>query len=268
MINDCFTAAQPIIGPLLVFNAALLMMYMTAWYIVARTRQRIDTVDIAWGLGFVLIAWGAFGLRPSTRSLVIAILVSLWGLRLASHIYARSKLTGEDRRYQEISRKWQGNFWLRAYLSIFLLQGAFIWLVGLPIALATNWQLARWEWLTIAGSLIWLVGFIVEVVADRQLARFIRTKKHPKVLQTGLWKYSRHPNYFGEITQWWGIGLIACQVSYGWGGLLGPLALTLLIVFVSGIPPIEKRRAKDAAYRKYQQRTSALIPWPPKSSKS
>jgi steroid 5-alpha reductase family enzyme len=141
-----------------------------------------------------------------------------------------------------------------------------IGIIGLPIMAATGQVLDGWAWLTYAGAAIWIAGFITETIADRQLGAYIRLSKRPKVLQTGLWRYSRHPNYFGEVVQWWGIAVIALQASYGWIGLIGPAVLTLLILFVSGIPPIEKRRAKDAAYRTYQKQTSAFIPLPPKKS--
>lgn len=250
----------------MLINAALLLAYMSLWFVAARLRKRLDTVDIAWGLGFVVVAWASALLRHSTRSWVIAVLVSIWGLRLASHIYRRAKTKKEDPRYEDLARKWKGNFWLRAYLSIFLLQGLLIWVVSLPIVMATNHQLRDWSWLTVAGGLVWLTGFVIEAVADRQLAGYLRLPKKPKVLQKGLWKYSRHPNYFGELTQWWGIGIIALQAHRGWIGLLGPAVLSVLIVFVSGIPPIEKRRAKDPAYRAYQKKTSPLILLPQKKS--
>jgi steroid 5-alpha reductase family enzyme len=118
-------------------------------------------------------------------------------------------------------------------------------------------------WLTWLGAGLWLVGFVVESVADRQLAAFIKDKSNKgKVLDTGLWRYSRHPNYFGELLQWWAIGLIAAQTAYGWIGFAGPLLLTILIVFVSGIPPIENRRRDNPAYQDYKRRTSRLVPLP------
>lgn len=255
-----------IVGKILVINAGLLLVYMTCWFIAARMRKRLDTVDVAWGLGFVVAAWSAALLRPSFRSAVIAVLISIWGVRLANHIYQRAKTKSEDPRYEAISQKWKGNFWLRAFLSIFLLQGVLIWVVSLPVVMATGRPIAGLELLTPIGALLWYVGFAIESTADRQLAQYLRLKNRPKVLQFGLWKYSRHPNYFGELLQWWAIGLIALQVHNGWIGLIGPLVLTILIVFVSGIPPIEKRRAKDKAYRAYQKTTSSLIPLPPKKS--
>lgn len=245
-------------------NAVLIFVYMTLWFVAARTKKRLDTVDTAWGLGFVVLAWSIVVQHASVRSVVIALLVSIWGVRLASHIYLRSKKRGDDPRYVELSKKWKGNFWLRAYVSIFLLQGALIWVVSLPIVMAGDRVLDGLSWLTLEGIALWVLGFLCEAFADYQLTLYLRKSKRPKVLDTGLWRYSRHPNYFGELVQWWAIAVIAMQTSSGLFGLIGPLVLSLLIVFVSGIPPIEKRRAKDAAYRAYQQKTSSLIPWPPK----
>jgi steroid 5-alpha reductase family enzyme len=249
---------------LLIVNAVVLLVYMTLWFVAARARQRLDTVDTAWGLGFVVAAWAVALQQQRQRTVVIAVFVTIWGVRLANHIWQRSKSRGEDPRYEAISRKWKGNFWLRAYLSIFLLQGVLIWVVSLPIVLAAGRLSPGLSWLTWLGGVVWLVGFLFEAISDRQLATFLRQKAHPKVLQTGLWRYSRHPNYFGELTQWWGIGVIALQAHNGWIGLLGPAVLSFLIVFVSGIPPIEKRRQKDADYQAYQKRTSPLIPLPPR----
>ncbi|HEY5442103.1 MAG TPA: DUF1295 domain-containing protein [Candidatus Saccharimonadales bacterium] len=245
-------------------SAAVLLIYMTLGYALARTRRRMDTVDTAWGLGFVLIAWLVEVRASSPHSLVIALLVSVWGFRLSTHIWRRNRARGDDPRYRELSDKWRSNFWLRAYFSIFLVQGTLVWIICLPVMMASQRQLSGLGWLTVTGSLVWLVGFVIEAFADRQLASFMLDKQHPKVLQTGLWHYSRHPNYFGELAQWWGIGLIVLQVSWGWIGLAGPLMLSVLIIFVSGIPPIERRRQKDAEYRAYQRRTSPLVPLPPR----
>jgi steroid 5-alpha reductase family enzyme len=137
--------------------------------------------------------------------------------------------------------------------------------------------LPAWRWLFTAGYLVWVAGFLIEYNADKQLAVFLTQQKNKNngkakgnkrgLLDTGLWRYSRHPNYFGELVQWWGIGLISLQTSYGWVGLFGPLLLTILIRFVSGVPPIEKRRADDPDYQAYQRRTNALVPWFPARNK-
>lgn len=249
-------------------NGALLFLYMGLVYTIAWLRRRLDTVDIAWGLGFILVAWMVLIQQYSVRSRVVATLVTIWGIRLSGHIYLRARRRGDDPRYAAMSKKWRGNLWLNALFRVFLLQGALIWIISLPIVLASNRIIVSSPSRFLAvGIIIWLIGFFVETIADAQLARYLKHEKRPKVLQTGLWRYSRHPNYYGELLQWWAIGIIALQVSYGWVGLAGPLTLSFLIIFVSGIPPIEKRRAKDAAYRDYQRRTSIIVPWFPKKSK-
>jgi steroid 5-alpha reductase family enzyme len=249
----------------LLTNLAVSLIFITLAYGIAFKRRRLDTVDIAWGIGFMCLAWSSWLQHNSGRSLLLAALVSLWGARLAFHIGQRSLGSPtDDRRYTELTKKWRGSVWIRAYFSIFVVQGLLVWLVGLPLSLATRQQLHGLAWLSVVGAIVWLVGFAFESIADRQLRDFLRRPNHPKNMEEGLWRFSRHPNYFGELTQWWGIGIVCLQVSYGWVGLFGPLTLTYLIVFVSGLPPIERHRAKDPAYRAYQQRVSPLIPLPPR----
>lgn len=255
------------VGRLLLINALLLWVYMTAWFLVARWRKRLDTVDTAWGSGFMLVAWAvAFQAGFSLPTTLVALLVTMWSARLTWHIASRSAKRSEDPRYKELSRKWRGNFWLRAYGSIFLAQGALVWMVSLPVVMAAGRPLDGLGWLLPVAAVVWLAGFVCETLADRQLAAFVaRADNKGKVLDTGLWRYSRHPNYFGELVQWWAIGLIALQAAFGWIGLAGPLLLTILIVFISGVPPIEKRRRDNRAYQEYARRTSVLVPWPPKA---
>lgn len=250
---------------LLAINIFLLGMYMTGWFAWAQHRRRIDTVDIAWGPGFMLVAWVTWLFQPTLAGFIVACLVSVWGSRLAYHIWRRSQHKPDDPRYRALTTKWKDDYWWHAYRSIYLLQAVLIWLISLPIVLMSNPVLGDWEWLLPLGIVVWLVGFGIEAAADNQLRQYLTQPKRPKVMQTGLWKYSRHPNYFGELVQWWGIGIIALSVHFGWIGLLGPALLSFLIIKVSGIPPIEQRRAKDKAYREYQKRTSVLIPLPPRS---
>jgi steroid 5-alpha reductase family enzyme len=250
---------------ILLINAALLLVYMTLWFVVARLRRRLDTVDMAWGGGFVAVAWSVAVQHADVRTVVVAVLVSLWGSRLFSHILRRARKSGEDPRYAEMAKKWRGNVWARAYVMIFLLQGMLIWIISLPVVYAAG-NSSDGSWLLWLGTAVWLFGFVFESAADRQLATFISNPKHKgQVMQTGLWHYSRHPNYFGELLQWWAIGVIALSASFGWIGLVGPLALTTLIVFISGIPPIENRKKSDPKYREYMQHTSPLVPLPRRS---
>jgi steroid 5-alpha reductase family enzyme len=248
---------------LIAWNAGALLIYMSLVFAIAYKRKRLDTVDVAWGGGFVVVAWLVAGLEPQVRTLLIAILVDIWAIRLSNHIMERSKRRGEDDpRYTELASKWnQKNYWMRAYVSVFLLQGALVLLISLPTVFAAGDSLSFAVPLTVLGMLIWVAGFATETAADYQLQQFLNAKTNKgKVLDKGLWHYSRHPNYLGEITQWYGIGIIACSASYGWIGLIGPLVLNFIIRFVSGVPPIEKRKQKDPAYQKYMQHTNALLP--------
>lgn len=248
---------------LIALSLAAVVTYMTLGFAIAAYRRRIDTVDALWGGGFVVAAWLIAGLELQWRTILIALLIDVWAVRLTSHIIDRSRARKEDDpRYIELTKKWSNKnaYWLQVYVMIFLLQAVLIVGISLPVVFAaghSNSWAVPWA---IVGSLVWLAGFIVELLADQQLARFLRTKKTKKVLDTGLWSRSRHPNYLGEITQWFGVGIIACGSYRGWIGLLGPLGLYLLIRYVSGVPPIEKRRANDKAYQAYIARTNALFP--------
>lgn len=252
------------IGRILLINFILVFGFFTLAYLVARAKKRIDTVDVCWGLGFIVAAWGVQVQAPTGRSLIVASIVSIWGIRLASHIYAKHKGKHDDPRYKEITGKWKGNIWNQAYFKIFLLQAGLVMVVGLPIVMIANQQLLNFDWFFSAGLVIWIIGFYIEVVADSQLKSYLKLTNRPKVLKTGLWKYSRHPNYFGELTMWWGIGVMALTASYGWIGLVGPAVLSYLMIFVSGIPPIERRRSKDPEYREYMRKTSPLVILPPR----
>ncbi len=249
---------------LFLINLGLVLIYMTAWFVVGQRRQRLDVVDTAWGGGFILMALSAAVVARDLRSTIIAILVALWGTRLAMYMLRRSQQRPPDPRYEELSAKWpKKRFWLRAYGSIFLLQGALVYMVGLPITVAGAATRSGLGALGVLGVIVWLAGFIFEMVADAQLHSFRSAAANKgKVMQGGLWRYSRHPNYFGEIVQWWAIWLIAVQGSLGWVGVLGPLTITGLIVFVSGIPPIERRKRDNFAYQAYAKHTSVLIPLP------
>jgi steroid 5-alpha reductase family enzyme len=254
---------------ILLINALVLLVFMTIVFWVAKAKDRIDTVDSAWGLAFIVAAWSVEIQSRTNRTLLIALLVTLWGARLTNHLFKRSTRRGkDDPRYQEMRDKWKDNVWLRAYGVVFLLQGLLVWIISLPVVMASGHLLPHAFWYSEVGAIIWVIGFNIEAAADSQLSAFVAAKKgKDAVLDTGLWRYSRHPNYFGELVQWWAIGLIACQAAYGWIGLLGPLTLTVLIVFVSGIPPIERRRKNNPKYRIYMDHTSPLIPLSPKANR-
>jgi steroid 5-alpha reductase family enzyme len=238
--------------------------YMTAWFVVARMSGRTDVVDTAWGLGFVYIASVAWLLAGSPQGVqrYSFIFVSVWGVRLAAHIARRNfRRPDDDYRYQEFRWKWQPNYWTTAYVRIFLLQGVLLLTIASTAVATIMGNRPTTVWLATVGFIVWASGIIVETVADRQLSRFVATKKPGHIMQGGLWRYSRHPNYFGEITSWWGAAIVAISIQQWWG-VIGAGIITLLITKVSGVPPLEKHYADNPAFQDYKKHTSVLIPLP------
>jgi len=251
-----------------IFNIALLIfVYMTGWFLLALWRKRNDIADIAWGLGFVLISLIMLFKNPYERSTLVFFLVLLWGLRLAIHIYLRNRGKKEDFRYKKWREEWGKYFLIRTYLQVFLLQGFFMLLISLPIiAVGSGNKNSGLGFIDIVGIFIWLTGFYFETVGDWQLNRFKSDPKNKgKVMKEGLWRYTRHPNYFGEVTQWWGIFLISLSVPYWHISIVGPSTISVLILFVSGIPMLEKKYLGNKEFEEYKAKTSAFFPLPSKS---
>lgn len=252
---------------LIASSAALLFMSLV--FLVGLRLNRYDLIDVAWGPVFIVIAAVSLGVNAPapTPSLVAAILVLIWGVRLAYHIGMRwIKSTREDRRYTELRSKWPRRYiGLQIFVKMFLTQGLLASFVMLPVIIMASGRDAAISTVAAVGLVIWCSGFIIESVADRQLRVFMqRATKSGQLMTTGLWRYSRHPNYFGEMLQWWGIGIIGLYQITGVFGLIGPLLITILIVFISGIPPAERGLKSKAGWSVYQARTSALIPLPPR----
>ncbi len=247
--------------------AVILFVYMNLWFIISLLKKRNDVADVAWGLGFVFLSWTSYYFLGSggLRGLVVCILVSIWGLRLASHIYSRNKNKPEDPRYQTWRNDWGKWFYLRSYLQIYILQGTLLFLIVLPVLIINKNFGSSLGILDLIGIMVWLFGFYFESVGDAQLARFIKDPANKgKLMQSGLWEYTRHPNYFGEVTQWWGIWLISLSVTNGIFAVIGPLIITFLILKVSGIPLLEKNMANHPDFAEYKRRVSAFIPLPKK----
>ena len=249
-------------------SALFLLAYVSAWYVLALVLRRNDVADIAWGLGPAMLAWWLV-LRPWTGGQLVplAVLVTLWGVRLAWHVARRDFAPGrgEDARYAAWRAEWR-YVALRSYLQVFLLQGFFMLLVSAPVIVVAASPTASPVPVTIAGILVLAAGFLIETTADRQLAAFLSepAESRGRVMDRGLWGWSRHPNYFGESLIWWGFALIASGVPYGWIAFVSPLVITWLLVFVSGIPLVEKRHAGEPEWDAYKERTSAFLPLPPK----
>lgn len=245
--------------------ALALLLYIHIWFAIAVLIKRNDVADIAWGLGFVLMSSLAFLLSAhAARSLLVNVLVAVWGLRLTWHIARRNIQKPEDHRYAVWRQEWT-HFYLRSYVQIFLLQGVFLYIILFPVLFIHASQTVPLQMSDAAGALIWVIGFFFESVGDRQLREFLRDPAHKgMIMDQGLWAYSRHPNYFGEVLQWWGIFFIALAIPYGYVTIVGPLLITFLILFVSGIPMLERKYAGRPDFEAYKKKTSIFIPFPPR----
>lgn len=243
---------------------ALIFLYMSGWFVIGLLLKRNDVADIAWGLGFVLIAWATWYVGGRSSAAGIAnVLVTVWGTRLAWHIYQRNSKRGEDFRYLEWRNTWK-NFYLRSYFQIFILQGLLMFLIAFPIiALNGEFSPLVQTWAPV-GVLIWLFGFYFESVGDAQLKAFISNPANKgKLMTSGLWKYTRHPNYFGEVTQWWGLFVLAAGATGNLLTIVGPLTITMLILYVSGVPLLEQKYEGNPEWEAYKSKTSVFVPWFP-----
>ncbi len=251
-------------------TAAAVALLMWALWVVSVVRRDASIVDIAWGLGFAMIALiGALaGLGDSHRAWLLAICTVVWGSRLGAYLYVRNGGHGEDYRYQAMRRYWGNRFPVVSLFTVFGLQGVLMWFISLPVQVAqSSPQPAHGTWLDVLGFVLWSVGFVFEAVGDAQLMRFKADPANQgKVMDRGLWRYTRHPNYFGDACLWWGLYLIAAATPGGIWTFLSPLAMTILLMRVSGVPLLEKKLTKTRPkYAEYVRRTSSFLPWPPKA---
>ena len=247
--------------------AAALLLYMTAAFGLAVARRDNSIADIAWGGGFVLVALiaAALGVGALARPALLTALVVVWAARLAIHVLLRNRGRGEDPRYAAWRREW-GRFWVvRSYFQVFVLQGAILLVVAAGIILINTRSGRGLGVLDLIGAAVVLAGLVVEAVADAQLARFTGDPANRgRVMDRGLWRYSRHPNYFGEAVVWWGVWLIALSVPGGWWAVVSPLAITFLLLKVSGVPLLERLMEGRPGWAEYKTRTSIFIPLPPR----
>lgn len=244
----------------------ILLLAFGTWGL-SLVRRDVSIVDAVWPL-FFLSASAAYALghaEETPRTRLVLVLVTLWAVRLSLHIAARAWGEPEDRRYRAIRARHEPGFAWKSLYLVFALQGGLAWLISLPLLAALTGS-APVSGLDFAGVALWVVGFAVESHADWRLMRFRRDPANRnRVLDAGLWRYSRHPNYFGECLLWWGYYLIALAAG-GWWSVVAPVLMTFLLLRVSGIPLLEKDMAeRRPAYRDYAQRTNAFIPGPPRA---
>ncbi|MEZ5198343.1 MAG: DUF1295 domain-containing protein [Bacteroidales bacterium] len=244
----------------------ILVTLLWLWSIVIKN---VSIVDIFWGLGFVAVnAFYVFMSGEMTaRKILILILVTIWGLRLAIYLAARNIGKGEDFRYQQFRRNYGAKrYWWFSYFQTFLLQGALIMIVSLPLlGISASQPSGNLNFLDTMGILVWIIGFIFEAGGDFQMAVFKRDPRNKgKVLNTGFWKYTRHPNYFGDSVVWWAFAIISMAAGAYWQ-IVGSLVMTFLLLKVSGVSLLEKT-LKDTKpeYQEYIQKTNSFFPWFPK----
>lgn len=240
---------------------------MTLWWGISVLIKRNDIADVAWGLGFVTLSLALFFYTgsPNVKTYIVLCMVGIWGVRLATHIALRHRGKPEDKRYQIMSETWKYKR-VQAYLSVFLSQGFFLLLVATPIVLFFFDKQPILHWYNLLGIAIWIFGFLFEAIGDYQLAKFITNpSKKGKIMRYGLWSYTRHPNYFGEISSWWGFYLFTLFTPFWYLGIIGPITITFLILGVSGIPMLEKHYEGNSEYDQYKKTTSAFFPLPPKT---
>ena len=248
----------------------LVVVAMTALWLISLRLQDVSIVDVFWGAGFAVLAifYAVTTDGSLARQVLLVSLVAIWGTRLAVHIFRRSLGKPEDPRYAAWRAANGKSYWWKSYFKVFLLQGVLMWLIAMPLLVAQTSSLpSRLTLLDLLGAAVWTIGFLFEAIGDRQLRRF---KADPanrgKVLQSGLWRYTRHPNYFGDAVVWWGYFLIAMAVPGGAWTLFSPLLMTFLLMRVSGVTLLEKG-LKDSkpGYAEYVARTSAFFPRRPAS---
>ncbi len=230
-------------------------------------RQKACVADSFWGLGFAVITWLAWSAGPGTsRSLLVVLLISIWGLRLFFHVTTRNWGQPEDRRYKAMREHHGRHFWWFSLFSVFILQGVLLWIISLAPQLAQLSAVpAKLTWLDGLGIFVFATGFIFETVSDYQMKCFRSNPANKgKVMDKGLWGYSRHPNYFGESLVWWGIFIIALATPYGWWAMISPLLITFLLLKVSGVVMLEKDISqRRPEYENYKREVSSFIPWFP-----
>jgi steroid 5-alpha reductase family enzyme len=245
--------------------AAIAVQVVAFWY--SLRHDRVDIIDTAWGVSFIAGVVAIQAIQPVSDpwTLLVEAMVLLWGGRLTLHIYQRFRRSDvQDVRYSQLIERWPKRYVaIQLFFRLFLVQAILASTILLPVLSVHSFNIDG-SLITLIGTVIWVVGFAFEAASDRQLKIFLAQPNRPSLMTTGLRRYSRHPSYFGEITMWWGLAIIALQTPAWLWGLVGAGVITFLICFISGIPIAEKQAASKPGWLSYKRRTSILFPWPPK----
>lgn len=237
-------------------------LYFFICYLISIKKKDFSLFDLAWATGLLLpLALAAFFTPPlSTGKIILVTLVLVWAVRLTSHLSMRYRTHGKDRRYQKMESSWGNRWQLHGFFKVFLIQATLAWIIILPeiLYLLLDHKVSIGP-LSLVGIVVALIGFRIEAIADSQLADFKNDPSHPPFLQEGLWKYSRHPNYVGEVLFWWGVWIF-CSAHVPIWTVISPLTLHLLIRYVSGVPLVEEQWKKNPAFAAYA--ASVPVFWP------
>lgn len=249
----------------IIFTSAIaVLVYMTFVFVIAQLKKDNSIVDIAWGLGFLLIALLQLLIKSTrdTKDFILTGMIFIWALRLSIHIYLRSKGRGEDFRYAQWRKDWGSKAVVNAFVRVFMLQGVIMLFVALPIMVVFYNSSNSLSVFNFIGIGVFIFGLLFESIGDFQLYQFKKNLSNKgKIIKSGLWKITRHPNYFGEAVLWWGIGIYTIGLDLFYIALIGPLALNLLLLFVSGVPLLEKKFEGNSEWEEYKKDTSAFIPY-------
>jgi steroid 5-alpha reductase family enzyme len=255
----------------LLISLVALVSYMSVLFLIALLRKNNGIADIGYGIAFVIVIATALMTAPppSVPACILTILPFLWGVRLATRIYFKNHGKPEDFRYKAWREKWRKSFLFRSFFQVYMLQGAIAFIISLPVLFAIIYAAPSLSWpLFFAGVMLWLMGFFFESVGDYQLDRFISDGANKgRIMMRGLWNYSRHPNYFGESSMWFGIAVAASAISaspFSYLGFISPILITFLLLKVSGVPLLEKHWEGNTEWKAYAKRTSVFLPLLPK----
>ncbi len=243
-----------------------MMLFFHIVFLIAIKIKDNSIADIAWGVGFIVID---LALILQTKNihmpqLIASLLILIWGLRLSGYIYLRKRNQPEDSRYQEFRKKWGEHYIIGSYLQVFALQMILLLFIAMPLFIVYQ-KNNSFSVYTFFGVIIAAIGFSVEVISDFQMNQFRKnTFNKGKIIQSGLWQYSRHPNYFGESLFWWGIACIVYPLSGYFLWLISPMIITILVRYISGVPLLEKKYRNNHEFQAYAKRTSCFMPWFPK----
>ncbi|MGB3772404.1 MAG: DUF1295 domain-containing protein [Rhodococcus sp. (in: high G+C Gram-positive bacteria)] len=246
-------------------SLAAVVVILTVTAVIGFRIGRHNVVDVSWGAGFVAVALTAAftGSGDGWRRILLLVLVGAWGTRLAVSMFRRSRGKGEDPRYEKMLSNAPGNPALYAVRKIYLTQAAALWFVSLPVQVSAA-ATGSFGIVATLGVIVWLVGIVFETVGDKQMDDFKADPSTEGIMDRGLWRYTRHPNYFGDACVWWGIFLISAAQWPGVLTVLSPVAMTYFLVFATGARLMEQHMAERDGYREYQERTSYFIPLPPR----